>query len=185
MGRMTEDLEQKLETLLEMLSERPPGGPSAIDRGILIVYRPAEELRFRELLETYLLQMDVNETPYRCVELDSLPFEFLCEQDVLGPSYELERSEPGSLKQYLADGLPEQLLQRVRQAGEEIGEGAVILRSPTALFPWVSYAELLSRLPSDFGCYVVIPFPGSADGANLHFLNRRTGFNYRARRLQI
>lgn len=54
---MRDGLEAKFELLLGILRSRPEGGPDATERGLLIVYRPEDELRFRELLEDYLRQM--------------------------------------------------------------------------------------------------------------------------------
>lgn len=180
---MMDGLEAKFELLLDILRNRPDGGPDATERGLLMVYPPENELRFRALLQDYLLQMKSQELPHRVLNLDTVPFECLDEEGVLDQSYELELQAPADLKRYIADQLQEDLLATVKAAAEEMGEGAVILRSSTALFPWVSYADLLSSLPSAFACYVVIPFPGSESEGKLHFLDQRTGFNYLARRL--
>ena len=112
-----------------------------------------------------------------------MPFEYIEREGVLPQSYALELRDAEELRKYLGAGLPQFLLERLLAASGELGRGGIILKYPTALLPWVSYADLLSRLPAQLPCYVVIPFPGSESEGKLHFLDHKTGFNYLARRL--
>jgi hypothetical protein len=178
---MKSNVSEKLKTLLEVLSVPTDGPPSPVERGVLLIYTPEDELIFRDRLEEYLLQLPV---PFTVVDLEPLPFECLADQDLLDDAYRLEAEDASGLRQYLAEQLPRLLHRKVLQASEALPAGGVVfLKSTPSLFPWVKYADFLRELPHGFLCRVVIPFPGHEDGANLHFLNHRDGFNYLARRI--
>ncbi len=179
---MTRSLLDKLEAMLEVLAESLHGPPLPAERGILLVYPPEEELELRERLPEYLLQV---KAPQTTLDVETLPFELLASEGVLADAYRLEHEDAVWLRRYLAEQLPRLLHQRVRDAGQQLGVGGVIvLETTTALFPWVSYADLLQSLPAHFPCRIVIPFPGHGEGAYLHFLDHRDGFNYLARRIE-
>ena len=151
-------------------------------RGVLLLYPPEEELAFRELLNEWLLRISVQKIPHRGLDLSPLPFEVLESRGQLENSFRLEFESRQRLHQYLGK-LNAFLRDRVLATGEDLGWGSIVLRSTASLYPWVSYAALLEQIPTGFPCRVIIPFPGTAQEGMLHFLDRKTGYNYLARRM--
>lgn len=151
-------------------------------RGVLLLYPPEEELAFRELLNEWLLHISVQQIPHRVLDLATLPFEFLESRGQLERSFRMEFENWSGLRQHLGR-LNGFLKERVLAVGTELGWGNIVLKSTASLYPWVSYAALLEQIPTGFPCRVVIPFPGTAQEGKLHFLDRKTGYNYLARRV--
>src|SRR5690242_13838629 len=96
------DVNDGLRTLLELLSDSADAAPSPVERGVLLIYPPEEELLFRERLEEHLLHIEV---PFTAIDVEQLPFECLDSQGLLEDAYRLEAEDPKGLHQYLAEQL--------------------------------------------------------------------------------
>jgi hypothetical protein len=181
---MTSSIPDKLERLRELLVISPKEPPTPSDRGLLVIYPPDQEAEFRTRLEDFLVTLTAQGVPHAVVDAEPFPFACLDAEGVLEDAFQLEAEEPKELRQYLASELPRRLLNEVTQAASTLPVGSsVILKTPTALFPWVKFADFLAQLPTGFPCRIVVPFPGHERGATLHFLDHRDGFNYLARRI--
>lgn len=172
---------EKLSDLVHLLNLAGDCVPSPVERAILVIYPPDSELEFRNRFNEYILQLHIS---YSVLDAETLVFEHLHHEGLMDDAYRIESDDYGELRRYLATQLPKLLLERVVAASEELpAGGAIILKSSTALFPWVSYSDLLQKLPNGFPCRIIIPFPGHEKGSYLHFLDHRDGFNYLARRI--
>lgn len=170
--------------LLDLLSIPLQEPPTPAERGVLFIYPPEQELEFRSRLDAFLTTLHAKKITHAIVETEELPFVCLAAEGVLEDAYRLEAQDPSGLRQYLASQLPRLLQNKVAEAATRLPIGAaIIIKSPSSLFPWVRYADFLSQLPTGFPCRVIVPFPGHERGAYLHFLDHRDGFNYLARRI--
>lgn len=181
---MSNSLSEKFEKLSDLLSLVLQEPPAPAERGVLLIYSPEQEIEFRSRLDVFLMTMQSQKIPHEVVDTKELPFACLEAEELLEDAFRLEAEDPSGLRQYLASELPRLLLHKVVEASSKLPVGAaIIIKSPSSLFPWVRFADFLSLLPTGFRCRVIVPFPGHERGAYLHFLDHRDGFNYLARRI--
>jgi hypothetical protein len=181
---MASSLEDKLGKLVELAVVSPREAPPPSDRGIVVVYAPDQELEFRQHFRICVQTLAARGLPHTVLDVERLPFELLSNENHLEETFRLELEDPSGLRKHLAEWLPLALKKALHNVAVDLPLGAyIILENPASLFPWVKYADVLSELPTGFPCYVVIPFPGHEEGAYLHFLDHRDGYNYLARRI--
>jgi len=89
---------------------------------------------------------------------------------------EFSNKLPEKISHCLLEGIPGQF-DPIR--GEDISTGVFLLRTG-ALFPFVHVSEILAHLENQTHATVVVPFPGSREGAKLRFLNETESRYYRA-----
>ncbi len=181
---MISSLTDKFDKLRELLAVPLDQPPVPAERGILLIYPPDQELDFRQHLTNFVQMLVAQSIPHALLSVEALPFQCLDDVALLGDAFRLEAEDPKGLRQYLAEELPNRLRDEVEKTAKQLPVGGtIIIASAPALFPWVKYADFLLALPSGFSCRILIPFPGHEQGAYLHFLNHRDGFNYLARRI--
>jgi len=174
---------ERFDAVVRLLSEMPNGPPSASERALLLVYEPELEHDFRKALDAFQQTLDVRDIPFLGLDLRTAPYQVLAERDLLDKSYHLEATRPKAFQTDLARRLQPPLVQRIADRSQELGRGVLILRHTAAVFPWVSFATVLKALPAGLPSHILVPFPGTDTGASLHFMGRRNGFDYLARRV--
>lgn len=168
---------------LQILRDRvlkDPGGTGAL----LVVYPPEDELEFRQRYSDLIREWRAANID--CVELDlsPLPFEVLGERQDLTRLFRLDANpEKAKLQQEIARLVEERLVEDVTRTASEHPGKIVCLQRTAALYPWASYSYLLERCENNIDNTVIIPFPGTENGPELHFLGAKDGYNYRATRV--
>lgn len=157
--------------------------PSASDRAMLLVYEPARERELRAALDHLATALSAAGIPHACVDLSKLPFQVMADRDLLPQACELDAMRPSAFRSDLSRRLEEAVLSLMAAQAEQLGPGVVVLTRTSALYPWVSFASVLKRIPAGTRTRFLVPFPGTETGSSLHFLGRRNGFDYLARRV--
>ena len=171
--------------LLEILKQplRNDGGVKT-DSSILLVYRPTQELDFREhLLDSVIPQLDAIGHPHRALDLSSFLFSDF-DEDTIRDLCEDEFDDYRWLRQGLASRVEKSLITKITDLALEVPGSTVVVFSTVALYPLVRFGELLREL-RDLRSRVVLAFPGEERGGKLHFMNQPDGGNYLAVKLMI
>ncbi len=158
-------------------------GATAPDRVLLMTYEPELEPDFRLALGECLRALSVRGIANAVVDLRLLPYEVLDDKGLLNKAFELQARQPDRFQQDLARRLEPVVVSRIVQQASALGPGLIVLGHSAALFPWVSYSSVMKLLPSGLPSLILVPFPGTEEGASLHFMGRRNGFDYMARRV--
>ncbi len=177
------DLKDRLDSVLQIMKDAAGRPPSGQRRCLLLVYPPDDEHDLRKRLEQFISSLALNEMPSEVFDLALLPFEILDERGLLDKAFALEVKDPQAFRTDMAGRLEPRLIEEISRRSEALGEGLLILSRPAALFPWISFSNVLKQLPSGLPSHILLPFPGTESSASLHFLGRRNGFDYLARRV--
>lgn len=157
--------------------------PSLGERALLMLYDPEDEAAYRCAEEAFLAELGARGVPHALVDLRTLPFEVLGRKGLLDQAPKLDSTRPGPFRRDLAARLERELIALVAEAARALGSGLLVLRNTAALFPWVSFSNVLGHLPTDLGTWILLPFPGTGTASTLQFMGRRDGFDYMARRV--
>jgi len=157
--------------------------PSVAERALLLVHSPDEEQAYRSAEQAFLVGLKTRGVPHVVVDLSLAPFEVLARKGLLDQAPKLDALQPGRFRRDLAGRLERELVSRLEEQACALGSGLLVLRNTAAVFPWVSFANVLRHLPAEVGTWVLVPFPGTATAATLRFMGRRNGFDYMARRV--
>ena len=174
-------LPDRFDALMDLLKGMPESPPSASERALLFVYEPELEADFRRGVENLRRSLELQGVPHEVLDLTTLPYEVL--GSLLDKSFEFDAVRPKVFRSDLARRLEPRLVDLIVERSRALGRGLLILQHTAALFPWVSYAAVLKALPTGLPSYILIPFPGTDTGASLHFMGKRNGFDYLARRV--
>jgi len=173
---------ERFDDVLEMTLD-VTSGVTVPDRALLMVYEPELEQDFRQALGECLQTLSLRGIPNAVVDLRLLPYEVLEARGLLAKSFELQAKQPDRFQQDLARRMEPAVVSRVVERSESLGPGLLVLGHTAALFPWVSYSSVMKLLPPGLPSLILVPFAGTEEGASLHFMGRRNGFDYMARRV--
>lgn len=170
--------ESKLDELRSrlLLPLRPQGA-------LLVVYPPEDELKFAGDYSDIINEVQARGIPVCSIDLRTLLFDVLEERGLLEQAFVLDADNSRDLRQNLAGIVQREALSRVRSAAMQHPDAVLFCTHTASLYPWVSYSDLLGEVESVFLNTLVIPFPGSENGPELHFLGAKDGYNYRAARV--
>jgi hypothetical protein len=169
---------QKLALLHEQLvsPQRPHGA-------LLVIYPPEEELAFRTGYDEIIQELTARGTPNCALDFRTLAFEALQARHLLEKAFALDARGDRDARQNLAGLVQGEAAARVLAASKQDPEAVLLCQHTSALYPWISYAELLDHIEGQVYNTLVIPFPGTENGPMLHFLGLKQGYNYRAARV--
>lgn len=174
-------LGERLNTAADIVASND--SPSVAERALLLVYSPDDEAAYRCAEEAFLVGLEAREVPHAVVDLRTMPFDVLDRKGLLSQAPKLDAAQPGRFRRDLAGRLEKELIGGLQEAARTLGSGLLILRNTAAVFPWVSFANVLRHLSTDLGTWILVPFPGTGTASTLHFMGRRDGFDYMARRV--
>jgi hypothetical protein len=174
-------LGERLSTAAEIVAGN--SSPSVAERALLLVYNPEEEAAYRSAEEAFLVGLEARGVPHAVVDLRTMPFEVLGRKGLLDQAPGLDATQPGRFRRDLAGRLEKELVGSLEEAARALGSGLLIVRNTASVFPWVSFANVLRHLSTDVGAWILVPFPGTGTASALHFMGRRDGFDYMARRV--
>ena len=175
---MTSTIPEKIAALrARLLNPDRPGG------AVLVVYPPEEELAFRAEYNLVLHELAAKHLPVEVLDLRLLVFEALEAKGLLGKTFQMDAVGSRELRPNLAGMVQRETQQRVLTTAEGHPDAILCCKNSAALFPWISFSALLEQLENQLAAPLVIPFPGTENGATLHFLNAKDGYNYRAARI--
>jgi len=175
---VTSTIPEKIAALRARLLDpnRPAGA-------VLVVYSPEEELAFRAEYDLLLHELAARHLPVAVLDFRTLVFEILEARGLLGKTFQMDAAVSRELRPSLAGMVQREAEQRVLVAAAAHSDTPLCCRHSAALFPWVSFSALLEQLENRLAAPLIIPFPGTENGATLHFLNAKDGYNYRAARI--
>jgi len=169
---------QKIRTLRErlMTPERKGGA-------LLVVYPPEEERDWQVAYTQVLQELAAHHVDTIVVDLRTLLFELLHSKGLLERAFRLDAGNSRDAQRNLADMVHREAVRRLREAATQNPGAILCCRHTAALYPWISYSRVLEETESAIPNTLVIPFPGTAQGPALHFLDQKDGYNYRAARI--
>lgn len=175
---MTSTIPEKIAALrARLLDPNRPGG------AVLVVYPPEEELVFRAEYDLLLHELEAKHLPVEVLDFRTMVFETLEAKGLLQKTFQMDAAGSRELRPSLAGMVQREVQQRLLAAAQAHPDAIVCCKHSAALFPWVSFSALLEQLESGLAAPLVVPFPGTENGAILHFLNAKDGYNYRAARI--
>jgi hypothetical protein len=160
-----------------LLADEYPSG------AYLLVYPPEEELAFRAGYQETIQEIQARNIPHCIIDLRTLVFDVLESRNLLEKAFTMDAGGSQDIHRSLAHIVQNELLKKIQTAATEYPDAILFCQSTAALFPWVSYAELLGAVENKLDQFLVIPFPGKENGPVLHFLGVKDGYNYRAGRI--
>ncbi len=170
--------QQKLEELrARLLTPDRKGG------ALLVIYPPEDELLFRAGYADILQELQANRIDVTVLDLRTQVFELLEQRRLLGKAFQADATGERDFYANLAGMVQRYIIELVRTAAEQSPQAILCCLHPAALYPWVSYSDLLEKIEIDVHNVLVLPFPGFEQGQALHFLNAKDGYNYRAARI--
>ncbi len=171
-------LEEKLQRLRDRLdSEGAESGP------LLVVYPPKSELDFSSGYSEVVKERRARRRPMEELDLRPFVFELLNSRRLLDQTFVLDVEGGPHLHRNLASMIHGELVRRLIKLGEKDPAVVIFLRDTSALFPWVSYSGIIEEVEAVIKNTIVIPFPGTERGPELHFMGAKDGYNYRAARI--
>lgn len=150
---------------------------------LLVVYPPEEELEFRARYREVIRELHASGVETRVLDFRVLVFEVLQQRGLLEKAFRLDATESRDFRQSLAGMVQREAAERLLAAAQESPQAVLLCAHPGALYPWISFSELLERVEHGVPNTLVLPFPGHETGAALHFMGVKDGYNYRAARL--
>ncbi len=169
---------EKLEALrARLLAPDRKGG------ALLVVYPPEEELTFLSGYKEIIQELQVDGLQIHVLDFRTLVFEVLEGKGLLQKAFQLDAAGSRDIRQNLAAMVQRETLRRVRVAAERAPDSILFCLHTASLFPWISYSALLEETENTLENTLVIPFPGTQKGPELHFLGIKDGYNYRAARI--
>lgn len=175
---MTSTIPEKIVALRARLLD-----PNRPNGAVLVVYPPEEELAFRAEYDLLLHELAAKHLPLEVLDFRTLVFEMLEARGLLGKTFQMDAAGSRELRPSLAGMVQRETQQRVLAAAQAHPGAILCCKHSAALFPWVSFSALLEQLENQLRAPLVIPFPGTENGAILHFLNAKDGYNYHAARI--
>lgn len=149
----------------------------------LVIYPPEEELAFRAGYQEIIQEISAHGISHHVIDLRTLVFEVLEERQLLNKAFAGDAEGSADIYRNMAHMVQKEILKRIRTAAAQHPGAILFCQFPAALFPWVSYAELLEAIENKMDQFLVLPFPGRENGPVLHFLGAKDGYNYRAGRI--
>ena len=171
-------LEEKLQRLRDRL-----GTVGAATGPLLVVYPPESELDFSSGYGEVLKERRARRQPMEELDLRPFVFDLLDSRRLLDKTFALDVEGGSRLHGDLANMIHKELVRRLIGLGDNDPAAVIFLRDTSALFPWVSYSGIIEEVESVINNTIVIPFPGTERGPELHFMGAKDGYNYRAARI--
>lgn len=169
---------QKLEELrARLLTPERKGG------ALLVIYPPEDELLFRAGYADIVQELQANRSAVTVLDLRTQVFELLEQRRKLAMAFQSDAAGERDFYANLAGMVQRHVTGLVRTAAAQSPQAIICCRHPAALYPWISYSDLLGQIEGEVHNTLVLPFPGFEQGQALHFLNAKDGYNYRAARI--
>ena len=149
----------------------------------LLIYPPEEELAFRAGYQDIIQEMQAHNIVHRIIDLRTMVFDALQSRKLLDKAFARDAEGSQDIHRSLAHIVQNELLKRIQTSAAESPDAILLCQFPAALFPWVSFAELLDAVENKLDQFLMLPFPGKENGPVLHFLGVKDGYNYRAGRI--
>ena len=150
---------------------------------LLVVYPPESELDFSGGYSEVVKERRARRQPIEELDLRSFVFDLLDSHQLLDQTFALDVEGGPHLHRNLASMIHNELVRRLIEMGENDPAAVIFLRDTSALFPWVSYSGIIEEVEAVIKNTIVIPFPGTERGPELHFMGAKDGYNYRAARI--
>jgi hypothetical protein len=171
-------VEQKIRSLRDRLMTSDLKGGA-----LLVVYPPEEERDWQAAYAQLLQELGVHRVDTIILDFRTLVFELLSARGLLDRAFQLDAEGSRDAQRNLAGMVHREVVRRLRDAAAQNPRAVLCCQYTAALYPWISYSSVLEKIEGTVANAVVIPFPGSAQGPALHFLNQKDGYNYRAARI--
>jgi hypothetical protein len=173
-----------LDAILQAAAQPYDRASVKTDNSFLLIYPPALELDFRDMINDQCLPaLQSKGVPHSVLDLQGFLFECFSDEEM----QDLESDEFRNyrlMRQGLAARAESKLLSRIREIGANQAGHNLFIVSTASLFPLVRYGEVLKQT-RELPLRVFLAFPGEEIGGQPHFLGREDGGNYLAVKISI
>lgn len=153
---------------------------------VVFPYPPEEELSVEGEIDNFVEKLEFNELSVSRIDLRDLIFTILQEENLLESVIEVEKNNPGDLREGLNSAFFEEYNQSrgklIDALVERIeGQDVAMMYRCGILYPFSSLSVILGQLENVIETPFIVFYPASKEDKTVRFLDETEGQYYRAR----